>query len=85
MRNLFMMHGNALIDCALCFANTIKNSIAQVESSRKYLMFVEHLCSTDNSLADTLKTKITSMMFDGLHRMKIHIIGMTNILAKLQS
>ena len=57
----------SLMFMGMIVANNIKSSILQIESVRKYMMFVKKCFhSTDKSLAGTLMIELTTMKFDGV-------------------
>lgn len=66
--------------------NNIKSIIPHTESVREYLKFVEECFhSANKSLAGTLMVELTTMKFDGSHRIQNHIIEMTNITTRLST
>ncbi|KOM38887.1 hypothetical protein LR48_Vigan03g226900 [Vigna angularis] len=70
----------------MSIASNIKSAIPKTENAKEFMKLVEERSQTaDKSLAGTLMSTLTTMKFDGSRTMHEHVIGMTNIAARLKS
>jgi len=67
-------------------ANSIKKTLPEIESAKKFMGLVGECSQTANkSLTGTLMSTLTNMKFDGSCTMHKHVIEMTNIAARLKT
>ncbi|XP_050945493.1 uncharacterized protein LOC127150846 [Cucumis melo] len=69
-------------------AINIKSTIKNTEDAKEFMKFVEKCSqseSADKSLAGTLMSTLTNIKFDGSRTIHEHILGMTNLAAKLKT
>jgi len=65
--------------------NNIKSTLSKTESAIKFMEFVEECSQTaDKSLAGTIIATLIIMKFNSSYSMHVHVIEMTNIVAKLK-
>jgi len=70
----------------MSIASNIKFVLPKTDNAKEFMKFVEeHSESADKSLAETLMTTLTIMIFDDYCTMHKHVIEMTNIAARLKS
>ena len=70
----------------MSIASNIKSALPKSDNTKEFMKFVKERSQTaDKSLAGTLMSMLTTMMFDGSCTMHEHVIEMTNIAARLKS